>query len=85
MRRALICRISGKDGAYLARSLLKRGYQVFGTSRDATSATFDNLKRLGVQDRVDLVSMASKDFRSVLRAVEWATPMKYTHWLVRVL
>jgi GDPmannose 4,6-dehydratase len=74
MRRALICGISGQDGAYLARSLLKRGYLVFGTSRDAASASFDNLKRLGVLDRVDFVSMASKDFRSVLQAVEWAAP-----------
>jgi GDPmannose 4,6-dehydratase len=34
-RTALICGISGQDGAYLALELLSRGYKVVGTSRDA--------------------------------------------------
>lgn len=74
MKRALICGIGGQDGAYLARLLLDRGYAVFGTSRDVATASFANLRQLGVLDRVELVSMASKDFRSVLQAVEWAQP-----------
>ena len=32
---ALIFGISGQDGAYLADLLLKKGYEVHGTSRDA--------------------------------------------------
>ncbi len=35
MRRALICGISGQDGAYLAQHLLNKGYEVGGTSSDA--------------------------------------------------
>ncbi|WP_198139010.1 GDP-mannose 4,6-dehydratase, partial [Crocosphaera watsonii] len=31
---ALICGISGQDGAYLAQFLLNKGYVVSGTSRD---------------------------------------------------
>lgn len=38
MKRALICRVSGQDGAYLAELLLTKGYEVFGTSRDAQLA-----------------------------------------------
>ena len=37
-RRALICGVSGQDGAYLARLLLEKGYHVTGTSRDAQVA-----------------------------------------------
>jgi len=33
--RALICGISGQDGAYLAKLLLDHGYEVWGSSRDA--------------------------------------------------
>ena len=30
-RRALICGVAGQDGAYLARLLLDKGYEVTGT------------------------------------------------------
>jgi GDPmannose 4,6-dehydratase len=69
MRKALICGISGQDGAYLARLLLEKGYEVWGTSRDAQASTFGNLLRLGILDRVKTVSMAANDFRSVLQAI----------------
>jgi len=74
MRRALICGISGQDGAYLARFLLEKGYEVWGTSRDAQASTFGNLLRLGILDRVKTVSMAANDFRSVLQAISHSEP-----------
>ncbi|OCB32382.1 GDP-mannose 4,6-dehydratase [Mycobacterium malmoense] len=67
--RALICGISGQDGAYLTRLLLDKGYEVFGTSRDAQIGGFENLVRLEVDDRVHLESMDANDFRSVLSAL----------------
>ena len=54
MKKALICGVSGQDGAYLARFLLGRGYEVFGSSRDAQMSSFRNLARLGVTDRIGL-------------------------------
>jgi GDPmannose 4,6-dehydratase len=64
--RALICGIGGQDGSYLAKLLLGKGYEVWGTSRDAQQASFSNLKALGVRDAVKLRSMAPNDFRSVV-------------------
>ncbi|MGD1253655.1 GDP-mannose 4,6-dehydratase [Mycobacterium seoulense] len=72
--RALICGISGQDGAYLARLLLDKGYDVFGTSRDAQVSRFTNLVRLGIRDRVHLESMAANDFPSVLNALRRIDP-----------
>lgn len=72
--RALICGISGQDGAYLARLLLGKGYDVIGTSRDAQIDKFANLVRLGVRDRVHLESMAANDFRSVLNVLRGTDP-----------
>ena len=73
-KRALICGVSGQDGAYLAKLLIEKGYSVTGTSRDAQASSFDRLKRLGVADDIKLVSMQPTDFRSVLNVVAAAAP-----------
>jgi GDPmannose 4,6-dehydratase len=72
--RALIIGVSGQDGAYLSELLLGRGYEVFGTSRDAHLSSFASLTRLGVRDRVTLISVAPTDFRSALGALVQVEP-----------
>jgi GDPmannose 4,6-dehydratase len=72
--RALICGVSGQDGAYLAKFLLDRGYEVIGTSRDALNSSFENLKRLGISERIALESMAIDNFRSVVGVIRKASP-----------
>ena len=74
MKTALICGVSGQDGALLAWLLLQRGYRVFGTSRDAQIATFPNLARLAIRGQVELVSMTLTDFRSVFQALTKIRP-----------
>lgn len=70
MKKALICGVSGQDGAYLARLLLDKGYQVYGGSRDAQMASFRNLNRLGITKHdIQLVSVNINDFRSVLQTL----------------
>ncbi len=73
-KKALICGISGQDGAYLAQLLLDKGYDVCGTSRDAQIASFHGLAALGIRDRVTLESMALNDFRSVLQVLVKTKP-----------
>jgi len=70
----LICGVTGQDGAYLAQHLLAQGYRVFGTSRDAQMVRTGNLARLGIADRVTMLSMASNDFRSVLQVLDKVRP-----------
>jgi GDPmannose 4,6-dehydratase len=72
--RALICGISGQDGTYLAELLLSKGYQVIGTSRDAQTGSFKNLARLNISAQVQLESMATHDFRSVLQLLRKVEP-----------
>lgn len=74
MKRALICGISGQDGAYLAQLLLAKGYEVWGTSRDAQLAGFSNLKKLGIYNQVRPVSMSLGDFRSTLQVLRQVAP-----------
>ncbi|BAY92020.1 MULTISPECIES: GDP-mannose 4,6-dehydratase [unclassified Tolypothrix] len=74
MKKALICGISGQDGAYLAQLLLNQGYSVCGTSRDAQISSFQNLLHLGIREQVKLESMALTDFRSVLQVLTKIQP-----------
>ena len=69
MKKALICGISGQDGAYLAKLLLDKGYEVYGTSRDAQMSSFKNLKHLDIYNSINLKSMSLNDFRSVLQVL----------------
>lgn len=70
----MICGISGQDGAYLAKLLISKGYNVFGTSRDAQTANFSNLKKLDIINSVETSSMALNDFRSVLNVLDQVQP-----------
>jgi GDPmannose 4,6-dehydratase len=72
--RALICGISGQDGSYLAEFLLRKGYEVIGTSRDAQVGNFENHAVLGITGRVQLESMSPHDFRSVLQVLRKTEP-----------
>jgi GDPmannose 4,6-dehydratase len=73
-KKALICGISGQDGAYLARFLVEKGYQVYGTARDAQMATFYNIQQVGIKERLTFHSMALNDFRSVLQVLVKVKP-----------
>lgn len=73
-RVALICGITGQDGAWLARLLLAKGYTVWGTSRDAEGGAANNLVRLKLRQRVKLISMVPEDFRSVFVALRRSQP-----------
>jgi len=72
--RALICGVNGQDGTYLASLLLDKGYEVWGTSRDVQTSALSNLQALSIERRVNLISMAPNDFRSVLTAVDRSEP-----------
>jgi GDPmannose 4,6-dehydratase len=72
--RALICGVGGQDGGYLAKLLVEKGYEVWGTSRDAQVATFSNLHFLGVRNGVKTLSMAPSDFRSVISVLYECEP-----------
>jgi GDPmannose 4,6-dehydratase len=74
MKKALICGISGQDGAYLAKYLLEKGYLVCGTSRDAQVSSFRNLLRLGIREQIKFESLVPTDFRSVLQVITKIQP-----------
>ncbi len=74
VKRALIFGISGQDGAYLSRFLLRRGYEVHGTSRDAEGQSFQRLMALDVAEKVITHSASTQDFRALLQIVDGVRP-----------
>jgi GDPmannose 4,6-dehydratase len=73
---ALITGITGQDGAYLAKLLLSKGYDVTGLARRATDGSW-RLKELGITHDLRLVDGDILDLSSILRAIETATPDEY--------
>ena len=73
-KKVLISGVSGQDGAYLARLLLNKGYEVHGTARDAQMASFSSLQHLGIKGQITFHSMALNDFRSVLQILTKVQP-----------
>src|SRR4051794_12846427 len=66
---ALITGITGQDGAYLAKFLVQKGYQVFGLYRRISSPNFWRLRALDIYDNVHLISGDMTDMASLLEAL----------------
>jgi GDPmannose 4,6-dehydratase len=70
---AFITGISGQDGAYLAKSLLSRGYRVIGAQRRNAGINSARLEELGVFGDIELVDielLEDSNIRTVLRKLE---------------
>ena len=68
-RKALITGITGQDGAYLAKFLLGKGYEVYGLLARRSSPTTWRLAYLGVLDKVTLIDGDLTDIASIIRAL----------------
>ena len=73
-KKALIFGISGQDGAFLAKLLISKGYEVHGTSRDAEMNNFSSLNELKIKEFIEFHSVSLTDFRSVLKVLEKVSP-----------
>jgi GDPmannose 4,6-dehydratase len=72
MKKALITGIRGQDGAYLAKLLLEKGYDVYGTDRKSDEPNIWRLNELGIE--VKIVYMDLLDLTNVMRVIEKIRP-----------
>lgn len=79
MKRALITGITGQDGAYLAKFLLDKGYEVFGTYRRLSTPNFWRLQYLSIFDKVSLIPADLVDSSSMFEAVRISKPDELYH------
>jgi GDPmannose 4,6-dehydratase len=73
-KRALITGVTGQDGAYLARFLLEKGYEVYGTFRRLSTPNLWRLQALGIFERIKLIPMELIDSASITGALMISRP-----------
>mgnify|MGYP006080320979 CR=1 FL=1 len=73
-KKAIIFGITGQDGSYLAEFLLKKGYDVWGASRDSKKSKLNNLIKLGIDKRINLVSVLNDDFQKLSSLINESLP-----------
>lgn len=73
---AIITGITGQDGAYLAETLLNKGYTVYGAYRRTASTNFWRIEELGIEKHpaLHLVVHDLTDLTSSIRLLEKAKP-----------
>lgn len=76
-KKALITGITGQDGAYLAKLLLDKGYEVYGLLARRATKTDWRLEYLGIEEKVELIEGDLTDVTSIIRAVEQAEPTEF--------
>jgi GDPmannose 4,6-dehydratase len=73
-KNALITGITGQDGAYLARFLIEKGYNVYGFLARRGSDTLWRLRYLKIENDVRIIDGDLLDLSSLIRALELSKP-----------
>ena len=71
---ALVTGVTGQDGAYLAKLLLSKGYDVYGAYRRTSTPNFWRLNAFGIFDRIKLIPIDLVDITSINEAIRVAKP-----------
>jgi GDPmannose 4,6-dehydratase len=79
MKRTLITGITGQDGAYLAKFLLDKGYNVFGTYRRLSTPNFWRLQYLDIFEEIKLIPADLLDSSSIVEAIKISKPDEIYH------
>ena len=66
LKRALITGIRGQDGAYLAKLLLDKGYEVYGADRRSGDSSLWRLKELKIDQDIVLTYMDLLEYPNIL-------------------
>ena len=74
IKKALITGITGQDGTYLAKFLLKKGYKVYGTYRRLSTPNFWRLHYLDIYDKIELIPTDVIDSGSIAIALKKSEP-----------
>ena len=76
---AIITGITGQDGAYLAKLLLDKGYEVHGVARRSShlGVTEHRLRWLGISTQIKMHEANMADLSSLIRVVQSAQPDEF--------
>ena len=75
-KKAIIIGITGQDGAYLAKLLLEKGYNVYGITRDILTHNEENLQYLNVLHEIEMIELSSLDKERVIKVLKKIGPQE---------
>ena len=73
-KKALITGIRGQDGAYLAKLLLEKGYEVYGADRRSGAGSNWRMAELGITDKLKILFMDLLEITNIMRTIESIKP-----------
>jgi GDPmannose 4,6-dehydratase len=68
--KALVTGISDQDGAYLAKMLLEKGYQVYGAFRRTSEMHLDRLRFLGIAGQIQFTPLELLEFTNIYNTID---------------
>ena len=78
---ALIFGISGQDGAYLSNFLLKKNYEVYGTTRNKSKKNMYRLEKLKIFNKVKIIQGAALDQKFLNKIIKKYSSIKEIYYL----
>ncbi len=76
-KKAFITGVNGQDGAWLAKLLLEKGYQVYGGVKRSSADLKPNLDFLGITDKIKLVEFDLLDYSNIYNTVKEIQPDEF--------
>lgn len=74
MKKAIITGIRGQDGAYLAKYLLEKGYEVYGADRRSGGSDNWRLRYLGIQNKIKILYMDLLEYSNIKEIISSVKP-----------
>jgi GDPmannose 4,6-dehydratase len=76
-KKAIVTGITGQDGAYLAKLLIEKGYEVYGAYRRSASANIWRLDELGIADQIKMLSLELLEYSNIQKAIDKVQPDEF--------
>lgn len=74
---AFVTGITGQDGPYLAKLLLEKDYKVYGLVKRYSNPNLDNLKFLGIENDIELITGDITDENSINHNIKTIKPVEF--------
>ena len=71
---ALITGVTGQDGAYLSKLLVKKGYKVYGTARRGASEKFSRLEFLNIKNKINIIDFDLLELSNIQKIIKEIEP-----------
>ena len=71
---ALITGVTGQDGAYLSKLLVKKGYKVYGTARRGASEKFSRLEFLNIKNKINIIDFDLLELSNIQKIIKEIKP-----------